>query len=95
MNRKDPYIYLPDGRSSMPYTVRISQDSLAALQFLRRTRASGDWSALEEAEAEEAAAVSSRRKSGFALLVVFFGLVGGSGWLIYRDRSALTGSETE
>ncbi len=86
--RKDPYVYLPDGGSSMPYTVRISQDSLAALQFLRATGASGDWSELEEAEAEEAAAVISRRKSGYGLLVVFFALVGGSGWLIYRDRAS-------
>ena len=82
---KDPYVFWSEG-ASIPYAVRISQNSLAQLQFLRRTGARGDWSALEEAEAEEAAAIVSRRRSGFALLVVFVGLVAGSGWLIYRDR---------
>lgn len=83
---KDPYVFWAEGSSTIPYAVRISQNSLAQLQFLRGTGVRGDWSSLEEAEAEEAAAIVSRRRSGFALLVVFVGLVTGSGWLIYRDR---------
>ncbi len=87
--RGDRYVYMQDRRAESGFVIRIRPDVMEGLQMMRAAGFQSDWSGLEEMESE----ADARTTTGWLLLVLFFGLVGGAGWLIYRDRAALSGAE--
>ena len=88
--RGDRYVFMADRKAESGFVVRIRSDVLEGLQWMRAAGFQSDRSGLDEMEQE----ADMRKTTGWLSLIVFFGLVGGAGWMIYRDRKSMAGTPT-
>ena len=82
----DPYLYLGEPEAENSIAIRVRNDIVQVLQLAERSgmgRGAGFWDDLRDLERE----VMRRRRTGLALVVIAFGLLGGAAFLVRRERN--------